>query len=156
MEVKIMYGALIFIAGWLYFYICLRQLIYDFTVGFPLISKFGAAGEKILCAKNARRLNIISVVIWAAICVGLAWVTFRFCPLYLLLSFWAGVLLGVGLYIKKMGPRTKSNFEAFCRTYYRFMPDEELRAAAYEGDLPRLRAALRALECDLKFEFNKD
>lgn len=47
MEMKIMYGALIFVAGWFYFYICIRQLIFDFTVGYPLISKFGKAGENI-------------------------------------------------------------------------------------------------------------
>ena len=71
MEMKIMYGALIFVAGWFYFYICIRQLIFDFTVGYPLISKFGKAGENIFAPTGARRMNTISVVIWLIICVGL-------------------------------------------------------------------------------------
>ena len=61
MEMKIMYGALIFVAGWFYFYICIRQLIFDFTVGYPLISKFGKAGENIFAPTGARRMNTISL-----------------------------------------------------------------------------------------------
>ena len=48
LEMKIMYGALIFVAGWFYFYICLRQLIFDFTVAYPLISKFGKRASRSL------------------------------------------------------------------------------------------------------------
>ena len=156
MDAKIMYAALIFVAGWFFFSICLRQLIYDFTVGYPLIKKFGDAGETIFAAKPARNLNTISVLVWLALCAGLSFVIIYFCPLYLMLSFWGGVLLGVIVYATKLGPRTKSNFEAFCRTYYRFMPDDELRTATYNVDLPRMRAALRALNCDLKFDLKKD
>lgn len=152
MDVKIMYGALIFVAGWFYFYICLRQFIYDFTVGYPLIKKFGDAGENILAARPARSLNTISALVWFAICAGLAFVVFFFCPIYLMVSFWIGVLLGVIVYAQKLGPRFTPNFEAFCRTYYRFMPDDELRTAAYNADYPRMRAALRALGCDLKLD----
>ena len=67
MEMKIMYGALIFVAGWFYFYICIRQLIFDFTVGYPLISKFGKAGENIFAPTGARRMNTISVFICSRI-----------------------------------------------------------------------------------------
>lgn len=157
MDTKIMFGALIFVAGWFYFYICIRQLIFDFTVGYPLISKFGGAGEKVIAATPARRLNTISVVIWLGICVGLGWVVFHFClsKLWLFLPFWGGALLGLICFIGKLGPRFKPNFEAFCRTYYRFMPDDELRTAAYHTDLPRMRAALRALDVDLKFDLKK-
>lgn len=157
MDQKIMFGALMFVAGWFYFYICVRQLVFDFTVGYPLIKKFGEPGEKVLAATPARRLNTISVVIWLLICAGLGWVVFHFClaTLWLLLPFWGGALLGLICFYNKLGPRTKSNFEAFCRTYYRFMPDDELRTATYHADLPRMRAALRALEVDVKFELNK-
>ena len=68
LEMKIMYGALIFVAGWFYFYICLRQLIFDFTVAYPLISKFGKAGEQVFAPTGANRMNTISVVIWLVIC----------------------------------------------------------------------------------------
>ena len=144
MEMKIMYGALIFVAGWFYFYICLRQLIFDFTVGYPLISKFGKAGE-----------NTISVFIWLIICVGLGFLVVHFAALYLTISFFVGAALGIVIYAKKLGPRTKSNFEAFCRTYCRFVPDDDLRQAMAQADLPKMRAALRALGSDLKLDVEK-
>lgn len=153
MEVKIMYAALVFIAGWFYFYICLRQLIFDFTVGYPLIHKFGDA--KLMVAVGAHRLNTMSVIIWLIICAGVAWAVIRFAALYLIISFGVGVLLGVIQFRSKLGPRTPSNFEAFCHTYYRFIPDEALQKAVYEADLPKIRAALRDLGSDLKLEVNK-
>lgn len=154
MEMKIMYGALIFVAGWFYFYICLRQLIFDFTVAYPLISKFGKAmNGELFAAKGANRLNTISVIIWLVICVGLGFLVVHFAALYLIISFFVGAVLGIILYIKKLGPSTKSNFEAFCHTYCRFVPDDDLRQAMNQCDLPKMRAALRALNCDLKFEF---
>lgn len=154
MEMKIMYGALIFVAGWFYFYICLRQLIFDFTVAYPLISKFGKAmNGELFAAKGANRLNTISVIIWLVICVGLGFLVVHFAALYLIISFFVGAVLGIILYIKKLGPSTKSNFEAFCHTYCRFVPDDDLRQAMNQCDLPKMRAALRALNCDLRFEF---
>lgn len=155
MDQKIMFGALIFVAGWFYFYICVRQLIFDFTVGYPLIKKFGDAGESVIAAGPARRLNTVSVVVWLAICAALGFLIVRFAALYLCLCFWGGALVGLACFINKLGPRTKSNFEAFCRSYYRFMPDDELRTATYHTDLPRMRAALRALGADVKFDIKK-
>ncbi len=156
MDTKIMLGALIFVGGWFYFYICLRQLIFDFTVGYPLINRFGSAGYKVFMPQGAHRLNTISVVIWLLICAGIAYVVIRFCALWLLIPFWVGAASGLILFAKKLGPRTKSNFEAWLRTYCRFMPDDELRMACLNADLPKMRAALRALDCDLTFELNKD
>lgn len=155
MEMKIMYGALMFVVGWFYFYICLRQLIFDFTVAYPLISKFGKAGENVFAPKGARRMNTISVVIWLIICAGLGFVVIYFCALYLIISFFVGAVLGVIMYINKLGPRTKSNFDAFCHTYCRFVPDDDLRQAMNQADLPKMRAALRAMGCDLKLDVDK-
>lgn len=153
MEMKIMYGALIFVAGWFYFYICLRQLIFDFTVAYPLIAKFGKAKDgELFGAKGAYRLNTISVIIWLVICAVFAFLVIRFAALYLIICFFGGSVLGLILYIKKLGPGTKSNFEAFCHTYCRFVPDDDLRQAMHQCDFPKMRAALRALDCDLKFE----
>lgn len=155
MEMKIMYGALIFVAGWFYFYICLRQLIFDFTVGYPLISRFGKAGEEVFVPKGARRMNTISVIIWLLICVGIGWAVIHFAALYLIICFFGGAVVGVIVYAKKLGPRTKTNFEAFCRTYCRFVPDDDLRQAMAQADLPKMRAALRALGSDLKLDVEK-
>lgn len=154
MEMKIMYGALIFVAGWFYFYICLRQLIFDFTVAYPLISRFGKAKNgELFAARGANRLNTISVIIWLVICVGLGFLVAYFAALYLTICFFVGAVLGIILYIKRLGPGTRSNFEAFCHTYCRFVPDDDLRQAMNQCDLPKMRSALRALDCELKFEF---
>ena len=156
MEMKIMYGALIFVGGWFYFYICLRQLIFNFTVAYPLISRFGKAKDgELFGARGAFRMNTISVVIWLVICVGLGFLVVHFAALYLIICFFVGALLGLILYIKRLGPRTKSNFEAFCRTYCRFVPDDDLRQAMAQADLPKMRAALRALGSDLKLDVEK-
>lgn len=145
-----MYAALLFVAGWFYFYICLRQLIFDFTVGYPLIKKFGNAG--VLSTVGANRLNTISVVIWLVISAGLGFVVIRFCTLYLTAGFFSGVAVGLIVFINKLGPRTLSNFNAFCHTYCRFVEDDDLRNAMNDADLPKMRAALRALGKEIKFD----
>lgn len=155
MEMKIMYAALMAVAGWFFFYICLRQLIFDFTVGYPLIKKFGSAGEAVFVPVGARRLNTISVAIWAVICAGLLFAVIRFCSLYLLISFFAGLAVCLVMFIKKLGPTDRTNFEAFCRTYCRFVPDDDLRQAMSVPDIPKMRAALRALGSELKLEVDK-
>lgn len=153
MDVKIMYGALVFVLGWFYFYICLRQLIFDFTVGYPLISRFGKEGEEIFVAKGARRMNTISVVIWLVICAGLAFVVIYFGALYVKVAFAVGVVVGFAVYAKQLGPTTRSNFDAFCRTYCRFVPDDDLRQAMSNADTAKMHASLRRLGSSLKFEF---
>lgn len=155
MEMKIMYAALMALAGWFFFYICMRQLIFDFTVGYPLIKKFGAAGDGIFAAQGANRLNTISVIIWALICAALLFVVIRFCSLYLLISFFVGFLFCLAMFAKKLGPDTKSNFDAFCRTYCRFVPDDDLRAAMNDADLPKIHAALRTLGSGTRFDVKK-
>ena len=51
--------------------------------GYPLISKFGKAGENIFAPTGARRMNTISVFIWLIICVGLGFLVVHFAALYL-------------------------------------------------------------------------
>ena len=150
MDKQIMYAALLFVAGWFYFYICLRQLIFNFSVAYPLIKKFGDAG--VMADVGARRLNTISVVIWLIICAGVAFVVIRFCPVYLLVSFFAGALVGLVVFYNRLGPKTHSNFDAFSHTYCRFVEEDDLRNAMSSADLPKIRAALRALGADIKID----
>lgn len=153
MEMKIMYSALVFVVGWFYFYICLRQLIFDFTVGYPLIKKLGNEGENVFAAKGAHRLNTISIIIWFVICVGLGFAAFYFFAIYLKISFGLGALVGIIVYFNKLSPATRSNFDAFCRTYCRFAPDDDLRQAMSDADAKKIRTALHKLGSKLKFEF---
>lgn len=153
MEAKIMYGALMIVAGWVYFYICIRQLVFDFTVGYPIIRLFATDDDRLIVAKPARNLNTVSVCVWFLLCGVLGFLVVWFCSLWLMIPFWVGVIVGVVCYINKLGPKTKSNMDAWMRTYYRFMPDDELRTACYHTDYPRIRAALRALDSDVTISF---
>ncbi len=153
MEMKIMYSALVFIVGWFYFYICLRQLIFDFTVGYPLINRFGNEGPEVFAPKGAHRLNTISVMIWLVICIGLGFVAFYFFAIYLKISFGIGALTGVLAYLNKLSPATRSNFDAFCHTYCRFVPDDDLRQAMSNADIAKMHSNLHKLGSKLKFEF---
>lgn len=99
-------------------------------------------------------MNTISVLIWLVICAGIGFVVAYFAALYLVIAFSAGASSSHRLR-QKLGPRTKTNFEAFCRTYCRFVPDDDLRQAMAQADLPKMRAALRALGSDLKLDVEK-
>ena len=153
MEMKIMYSALVFVVGWFYFYICIRQLIFDFSVGYPMINKLGNEGPEVFAAKGAHRLNTISVIIWLVICAGLGFVAFYFFAIYLKIAFGLGAVIGLFFFINKLSPATRSNFDAFCRTYCRFVPDDDLRQAMSNADVAKMHSALRKLDSKLKFEF---
>ena len=73
LPMKIMYFALLAMAGWVYSYICVSQLVFDFTVGYRLIKVFDGVKEDVFAAQGARRLNTISVIVWAIICAGFLW-----------------------------------------------------------------------------------
>lgn len=150
---QIMFFALMAVAGWLYFYICLRQLIFDFAVGYKLIKVFDSIGENVFGAQGARRLNTISVVIWTIICIVLAWVVIHFCDLYLIIGFFVGAAGALLMYIKRLGITTRSNFNAFCGTYCRFIADDELRQAAAQYDVKKMNALIKKMGSDVKFEF---
>lgn len=90
LPMKIMYFALLAMAGWVYFYICVRQLVFDFTVGYRLIKVFDGVKEDVFAAQGARRLNTISVIMWAIICAGFLWLVIHFAATYLIMaSPWA-------------------------------------------------------------------
>ncbi|NLC72375.1 MAG: hypothetical protein GX684_01170 [Ruminococcaceae bacterium] len=152
MEMKILYAALMALAGWIFFYICVRQLVFNFTVGYPLISKLKPTGESVFYAKAARHLNNISVIIWFFIVAGISFVVIRFAPLYLQVSFAVGFISCILLFIKKLGPKDKKNLEAFLRTYSRFALPDDLRTAMYNADVPKVHAALRASGFDIRFD----
>lgn len=153
LPMKIMYFALLAMAGWVYFYICVRQLVFDFTVGYRLIKVFDGVKEDVFAAQGARRLNTISVIMWAIICAGFLWLVIHFAATYLIIGFAVGALGALAMYSRRLGPRTRYNFEAFCRTYCRFCTDDALRQAMANCDVPKMHAALKALGSPLRFEF---
>ena len=131
LPMKIMYFALLAMAGWVYFYICVRQLVFDFTVGYRLIKVFDGVKEDVFAAQGARRLNTISVIMWAIICAGFLWLVIHFAATYLIIGFAVGALGALAMSSKRMGPRPRYNFEAFCRPMA--APDDYLAIALRDG-----------------------
>lgn len=144
MEVKIIYAAALFFVGWLGYYLFGRQLMYNFFTAFPLIRKMQKA-DKGLIDGNAVRYTVISVIVSTVICAVIAGIVLWLCPLYLKISFGVGVLLAVVMYINKLSPATRSNFDAFCNAYYRFVPDDELRTLMYNKNPHKMKVRLHTM-----------
>lgn len=147
MEKQIMWGALIFLGGWLWFYFFLRQLMFNFATALPMLNRFRKADPELISV-NARRYSIICILVWTAICGGIAFVIIRFAAQYLWISFLVGGALGALLYIRHYGPDTKSNFLSFCGVYYRFVPDDELRTDMYNEKISQMKVRLDAMGID--------
>lgn len=144
MEMKFLYAGFLLLAGFLFFYICTRQLIFNFSVTMPLIKKFSVLGEETFSAKFARRFNGVSTFVWILMNAGLIYVVARYCPLYLQLSFLAGwVFCFIGFF--KQLKINKKNFRAFCLMYSRFSLNTELYAAMNEGKVNKINAVFKSL-----------
>lgn len=144
MEMKFLYAGFLLLAGFLFFYICTRQLIFNFSVTMPLIKKFSVLGEETFSTKFARRFNGVSTFVWILMNAGLIYVVARYCPLYLQLSFLAGwVFCFIGFF--KQLKINKKNFRAFCLMYSRFSLNTELYAAMNEGKVNKINAVFKSL-----------
>ena len=158
MEKQIMWGALIFLGGWLWFYFFVRQLTFNFATAIPMLSRFNKGGKDLINV-NAKRYLVISALIWIVISGGVAALVIIFAEPYMIISFFTGGVLGAVLYIRRYGPDTKSNFLAFCSSYYRFIPDDELRTDMYNGKIGQMKTRLDELGADKKVvipEFKRD
>ncbi len=147
MDKQIMWAALVFAGGWLWFFVFLRQLIFSFTTTLPMIRRFNKAGPELISV-NARRFMILSMVVWVLICGGTAYLVIHFAKLYLWLSFLGGAVVGVLSFITRYGPYTESNFKDFCAAYYRFVPDDELRTDMYNAKISQMKVRLDEMGVD--------
>lgn len=158
MDKMVMWAALVFLGGWLWFYLFLRQLIFNFVTALPLLRRFLKAGDGLI-SSNAKNYLTISIVVWIVVCGGIAALVLHFAALYLKISFLVGGVLGALLYIKRYSPDTKSNFSDFCSTYYRFVPDDELRTDMYNNKISQMKTRLDEMGIDKKIiipEFKRD
>ena len=62
MEAKIMWGAFIFLGGWLWAYLFVRQLLFNLQTAYPLIKKMKAADPDLI-AVGAKRYTDISMIV---------------------------------------------------------------------------------------------
>lgn len=143
MEMKFLYAAFLLLAGFLFFYICGRQLIFNFSVTLPLIKKFAPLGEDVFSAKFAKRFNGVSIFVWLLINAGIIFVIIKYCPLYLQLSFLGGFVTCLAGTFKQLGINQK-NFQSFCYMYARFAPDAELYSAMGEAKTKKINQVFKS------------
>ena len=139
-----MLAAAIFFGGWLLSYVFVRQLLFNFITAFPLIRKMQQI-DKDLIAVGAKRYTVTSVFVCLLVCAAIVFVVLRFCPVYLIIAFFIGVLLCILMIIGKISPRNLPMFENFCTGYCRFVPDDTLRTIMYNKDVKKIDRRLREL-----------
>lgn len=150
MEMKVLWAGALFFAGWLWFFLFVRQFLFNFTVAFPLIKRMQSTSQELI-HKSAIRYTVISVVVCALFIAAVLFVIIRFCALYLMISFFVGGLIGLVLYLNKLTPRCRQMFDAFCATYFQFVPDDELRTAMFNKKPSQMKLRLHAMELDTDF-----
>lgn len=157
MEMKIMFAAVIFLGGWLWSYLFIRQLLFNFVTAYPLIRKMNSLKEDLI-AVGAKRYTTISVIICAVVAVGLLVLVLVLCPLYLKIIFAVGAVVALAMLLSRVSPENRAMFDSFCMTYYRFVPDDELRTAMYNKKTGQMRSRLKAMDIEGSFipEFKKE
>ena len=144
MDSKIMFGAVFFILGWFFFYLFVRQLLFNFFTAYPLIRKMRKLYDELI-AIGAARYTTVSVVVNGLLCAVIVGLILWLCPAYMQLSFAIGVALGLFMYLNKLSPSTRAMFDAFCAGYCRFVPDDELRMAMYNKKTGQIKSRLKAM-----------
>lgn len=150
MEMKVLWAGALFLGGWLWFFLFVRQFLFNFTVAFPLIKGMNRT-ENGLMHKAATRYTVISAIICALFIGIVLFVIIRFCAVYLMISFFVGGAVGFVLYINKFTPKNRQMFDAFCNTYYQFVPDDELRTAMYNKKTSQMKLRLHTMGLSTDF-----
>ena len=147
----------IFLGGWLWAYLFIRQLMFNFAVAFPMIKKMNSLREDLI-AIGAKRYTVVSVITCLLVAAALLAAVLIWCPLYLKIGFGAGAILAIALLIARISPRNREMFDAFCNSYFRFVPDDELRTAIYNRKLGQIKSRLKAMEIQGTFvpDFKED
>ena len=143
-EIKIMLTGAILLGGWLWSYLFIRQIMFNFITAFPLIKKMRSLKEDLI-AVGANRYTVISTIVCCLIAGAFLFVVIRFCPNYMIISFAVGAVVAAVMLIKMVTPRNRAMFNSFCDAYCRFIPDDELRMAVYNKKTGPIRARLKEM-----------
>ena len=149
MGMKIIWAAVIFFVGWLFSYLFIRQLVFNFRVAYPMVKKLRAQ-DKELVAPGADKYTNLSVVVCVVVTLIVFAVVLYLCRnrLYLSLCFFIGVVSALLLFWSHLKITDKGSFELFCSAYSRFVPDDELRTAMFERKPRDIRSRLRDMGLD--------
>ena len=113
------------------------------------------AEDLILYAAN--KYTTVSVVVCTVFMALSAFVVIRFLKYYYIIAFFAGALVGLLMNLGKLSIRDRDMFDTFCATYYRFVPDDELRTAMFNKKPSQMKLRLHDMELPIDFipEFKK-
>ena len=150
METKIMLAAAIFFGGWLWSYLFIRQLLFNFRVAYPLIRSMNSLREDLI-AVGAKRYTGISVAICLVFSLAVLAVVIRFCPVYLIVSFLVGAVSAIAFLVGRTTVDNRDMFDSFCNAYCRFVPDDELRNAMYNKKTGLVKSRLKAMGIEGNF-----
>lgn len=157
METKIMLCAGVFFGGWLWFYLFMRQFLFNLLTAYPMIRKMQEIDPNLI-AVGAKRYTNTSIIVCTLFSAILLFVIFRFCPHYLIISFFVGAVLCMLMLWGKLSPQNKAMFENFCAGYCRFVGDDELRTLMFNKEIKKINRRLREMGYDRSFvpEFKQD
>jgi len=147
---QIMWFGAIFLGGWFWFYLFMRQFLFDFTVAYPLVKKMRKTGEDLIL-DAANKYTTVSVVVCTVFMALVAFLVIRFLKTYLIIGFFVGALVGLVTHLGKLTPRDRGMFDSFCAAYYRFVPDDELRTAMYNKKPSQMKLRLHDMELSTEF-----
>ena len=137
METKIMLAAALFLAGFLWVYLIIRQFLFNLTIAYPTLKKMKAIKEDLI-GIGAWRYTHISMVVCILVSAVVLFVVIRFCPTYLLIAFGVGSLICFLMLVLKIKPQNKAMFDNFCTAYCRFVQDDELRNLMFEKEYKKI------------------
>ena len=157
METKIMLCAGVFFGGWLWFYLFMRQFLFSLMTAYPMIRKMQEIDPNLI-AVGAKRYTNTSIIVCTVFSAIVLFVIFRFCPHYLIISFFVGAVLCMLMLWGKLSPQNKAMFENFCAGYCRFVGDDELRTLMFNKEIKKINRRLREMGYDRSFvpEFKQD
>ena len=147
MAMKIMWAAAIFFGGWLFSYLFGRQLVFNFKTAYPMIKKMRSQNPDLI-APGADKYTNISVIVCVVSILIISFIVIRFCKLYLIISYFVGLLSALFMYLPRLNISDRGTFDLFCSAYSRFVPDDELRTAMYEREPKDIRKRIRDMGFD--------
>lgn len=144
MEMQILWGGALFLVGWLWSYLFVRQIMFNFLTAYPLIKKMLSLNGELI-AIGAKRYTTVSVLV-NILFAGLSlFAVIHFCRLYQIICFSVGALVAFVMLIPRTKPSFPASFDIFCSGYYRFVPDDELRTAMYNKKPGQMKSRLKAM-----------
>ena len=150
MEMKILFGGAIMLGGWLWFYLFVRQFLFDFMTAYPIIKRMLAVDPPLISV-NAKRYTDVSIGLCAAVSIIVAVIVVLLCKTYLIICFFVGALIALCMYIGRLSPANRNMFDSFCAAYYRFVPDDELRTAMYSKKPAQIKKRLHSMNATADF-----